>query len=698
MKFCLTGILCFISLLSFAQTQPVDFKTLQAELSIFPKEEKVEGHITVSFQPQVATDSVFLDAKNVSAQLKQSTSSAINLSVTNQKIWFIGDFKAHKTYTVSFTYSVTHPKKSLYFVGWNNGSDYPQVWSQGQGHYTSYWLPSLDDKTDKITFDLTYKVPQGFTAISNGELISSKSKGNHMVWHYKMQHPMSSYLVALTVGNFKKDIRFSSQGTPIELYYLPKDSTKVEPTYRYSTRIFDFLEQEIGVAYPWKNYKQIPVRDFLYAGMENTTATIFAENLMTDSIGFIDRNYISVNAHELAHQWFGDYITETDSRSHWLQEGFATYYALLAEREIFGDDYFYFKLFESAQQLKARSDKGQGEALTNPKANSLTFYQKGAWALVVLRQKLGDAIFKKGIQSYLNAYAYQNVSTADFIAVMEDVSQKDLTEFVNNWLNQSAFQAQQALGLLKTSPFIKKFMTLKALQTYPLSDKNELFSDYLSFPVNVYLGQEVVHQLATAPVSSTRLVLYKKAFNSNNTLVRQAIAESLQEIPLALKTEFEQLLNDPSYLTQELALMTLWKNFPNERSKYLNQLQHTQGFYNKNMRLLWLTLSLVTPDYHSAQKSDYYRELSQYTLPKYDYTIRQNAFAHLYQIASFTPQNYKDLLEACTHPVWQFRSFAKQLLAALVKDAQQKTALEALLPTLNSKQQQILQSALQPKK
>ena len=87
---------------------------------------------------------------------------------------------------------------------------------------------------------------------------------------------------------------------------------------------------------------------------------------------------MSVNGHELAHQWFGDYVTATSGTHHWLQEGFATYYALLAERKVFGDDYYYWQLYKSAEELKALSDKGKGERLLDPKASSLTFYQKGA--------------------------------------------------------------------------------------------------------------------------------------------------------------------------------------------------------------------------------------------------------------------------------------------------------------------------------
>ena len=150
---------------------------------------------------------------------------------------------------------------------------------------------------------------------------------------------MSSYLVMLAFGNFVKQEAKSKSGTSLEFYLDKNDVSKFEPTFRYSAALFDYLEQEIGVKYPWGIYRQVPVRDFLYAGMENTTSTIFSQDFVVDSIGFNDKNYINVNAHELAHQWFGDLITAQSSKHHWLQEGFATYYALLAEKEIFGDDF-----------------------------------------------------------------------------------------------------------------------------------------------------------------------------------------------------------------------------------------------------------------------------------------------------------------------------------------------------------------------
>ncbi len=686
----LLGLLCWINSTA-QQTEFADFKSIKATIHLLPKTQSVKGQLRLSFAIKQNTDSVYIDARDMSVKTLKNP-AGLHLSNTGQKIWLTHPFKAGKTYHIQLAYQV-QPKQSLYFVGWDNaGSN--QIWSQGQGKKTSYWLPSIDDYRDKITFDLTFIAPKDYTVVSNGKLVKHRLAEGRESWKFQMDHPMSSYLVAVAIGHYQKKKLNSSSGVPLYLFYESRFADRVEWTYRYAKEIFDFLEQEIGFPYPWLNYKMIPVRNFLYAGMENTTATIFAESLMTDSIGFIDHNFVNVNAHELAHQWFGDLITQKTDREHWLQEGFATYYALLAERKIFGDEYYYYKLFKSAEKLKALSDKGKGEALTDPKASSLTYYQKGAWALHILREKIGSQAFKKGMQSYLKKYQYQWVTTVDFIAEMEQSSGQDLSTYVHDWIRQTAFQGKQALLSLRKSKFMEQYLDLAALRRLPLKEKYHRLSEALAFPVNPYLGQEAVHQLSMEPTSAQRLSLLKKAFATNNTLVRQAIATSLQEIPNSLKNEYESLLRDPSYLTQEKALFNLWQNFPDDREKYLDQLDHTRGFYNKNIRMMWLTLALVTHSYHPDKNQTYYRELSGYTRPAYDYSIRQNAFGHLYQINSFTSQNYKDLLQACTSKIWRFKKFSKQLLNQLIKEEKHRKELQVIRPLLSDPQKKILDNIL----
>src|SRR5690606_22448114 len=198
--------------------------------------------------------------------------------------------------------------------------------------------------------------------------------------------------------------------------------------------IFDFLEREIGVAYPWQGYRQVPVQDFLYAGMENTGCTFFSNQYMVDGTAFVDKNYVNVNAHEMAHQWFGNLVTEKSGEHHWLHEGFATYFAYLAEREIFGEEHFHWHMLETAEALWNFSQEGEGEALGNPNAGSLTFYEKGAWALAILHERVGDAHFKKGIGNYLEKYAFRNVEISDFLGEIEKVSGQDLGNFAKDWL------------------------------------------------------------------------------------------------------------------------------------------------------------------------------------------------------------------------------------------------------------------------
>ncbi len=685
---------CFAVLIQSLQAQQldkVDFLELNAALEIFPEKELVKGNVEVNFKILKVTDSIYLDAKNMQTELQKSTSFDAVLKATKDKIWVVGDFQKNKTYTLNFDYSV-QPKQTMYFLGWNSGGS-KQVWTQGQGKYTSHWLPSIDDVNDKLIFSIDYKIPKNLELAANGKLVETLVTDKKKVWRYQMKKPMSSYLVAMAFGNYLFKKLEAKNGTPLQLYYEPKDSLKVEPTYRYTQEIFNFLEEEIGVDYPWQNHKQVPVRDFLYAGMENTGLTIFSESFVTDSIGFIDRNYVNVNAHELAHQWFGNLVTEVSPTHHWLQEGFATYYALLAEREIFGNDYFYFKLYQSAEQLRALSESGKGEALLNPKASSLTFYQKGAWALHILKEKIGEEAFTEAIRAYLKKYAYKNVTTDNFFTEVEKVTQTDLTEFKKDWLLQSAFQAREVLESLKKSAFMRNYLDLAALRSKPLDQKRAELQIALSFPVNDYLGQEAVYQLAAENTADV-INLYKKAFASKNILVRQAIALRLDEIPKSLQTEYESLLDDASYLTKEKALFNLWKNFPRKRQEYLDKMRGIEGFRNKNIELLWLTLNLVTPDYEPAKQQDYYSKLTGYTAPKYDYAVRENAFGYLYQINLFSVKNYKDLLQGTTHEVWRFRKFCRELLKQLLTEKQHREKILALVNDLPSKQQTYLEKQL----
>ena len=117
-----------------------------------------------------------------------------------------------------------------------------QVWTQGQGKYTSSWLPSIDDVNDKIEFDLSISFHKNYEVIANGKNINKESTNDTLVkWDYDMNKPMSSYLLAFAIGKYNKKIEYSQSGIPLEMYYYPKDEVKFNSTYRYSKKIFDFF-------------------------------------------------------------------------------------------------------------------------------------------------------------------------------------------------------------------------------------------------------------------------------------------------------------------------------------------------------------------------------------------------------------------------------------------------------------------------
>lgn len=650
----------FYSFIFSQQTEIVDFKAASADLLIDPQKKFVSGSVVYSFDVLKSVDSIFIDSRNLSYKSLLLNDKEITYSTKDDKLWLIHEFEPSKNNVLRIDYEC-FPKKAMYFVGWDNEAK-DQIWTQGQGKYTSNWLPSFDDVNEKIEFDLNISFEKEFEVIANGSLKHKEVSEDIITWYYDMKQPMSSYLVALAIGKYDKKLEYSKSGIPLEMYFYPEDSLKVEPTYRYTKEMFDFLEKEIGLAYPWQNYKLIPVHDFLYAGMENTSATIFSDAYMIDETAFIDKNFVNVNAHELAHQWFGDLVTARSGAHHWLQEGFATYYALLAEREVFGEDYYYWKLFEYAQELLEQDKAGESTSLLDSKSSSTTFYKKGAWALHILREQIGEKAFKKAVKRYLKKHQFKNVSTMDLLKEIQDESGQDMTYFISTWLDDKTFPKDQAYRSLENNEFamsmiqITKFDTNKDI-TKLLSKCDEVLHSDSFYP----LQQELFSRIKNID-SPEAIQLYNRAFRSNNIKKRQAIAQNLKDIPLELKQDYESLLNDKSYTTIEAALFNLWNNYPQDQEIYLEKTKNITGFSDKNIRTLWLTLAILTDSDSVGDPEQFLEELIGYTSPDHSFEVRTNAFRYLRWIRSCDDMCMENLKDATNHHNWRFKQFAKQLM------------------------------------
>ncbi|KDN53815.1 M1 family metallopeptidase [Flavobacterium seoulense] len=672
----------FISSFVFSQqTKTVDFTSVNARLSLDANEKSVAGSVNYAFEILSPTDTLKIDAQNMqfsNVKLNQSNVQYLN---SGKQLLIVYPFQKGKNELV-FDYTAA-PKHALYFINSASLEDL-QIWTQGQGRYTSNWFPSFDDVNEKLIFNLEIAFDSNYQVVSNGVLKQKNNSDNKTIWSYQMEKPMSSYLLMLAIGKFEKQAQFSKSKVPLELYFENKDQPRFEPTYRYSARIFNFLEKEIDVKYPWKIYKQVPVRDFLYAGMENTSATLFATRYVVDSIGFQDRNYTNVDAHELAHQWFGDLITAASGKHHWLQEGFATYYALLAEKSIYGEDYFYSKMYESIQQIKYAS-RTDTIPILNEKASSLSYYQKGAWALFALHQGIGDKKFKKIIKNYLKKYAYKNVTTEDFFAEIKKVTDFDTDSFSKEWLESTVINTQKVNALLVKNKITKIMLELDKIKSKPLAEKRGFFKLILMSDAHYAAKEMVVNQLKNETFEAKKEFL-DLVIESKNIPVRQALAYSLPKIPEEFRVDYETLLDDDSYQTKEVALLYLWRNFPNQRLNYLEKSKDWIGFNDYNLKTLWLSLVLMTPEY-SANKQDIITELINYSSEKYEATTRQNALEKLIGFKIINDAILVNLVKATTHHMWQFSKFGRDNIRTLLKNQENKASFLRILPNLNEKEQ-----------
>ena len=685
-------LLFLFPFLGSAQHQnKVDFTHGEIMIGVFPHTKEIKGHVTYTLNAREPIDSVFLDAQKMNFEAVKIDGKKVKFSNTGKRLTLFKKLKKGKSYTLFIAYAAK-PKQTVYFSGWNdNIKGNEQIWTQGQGKYTSHWLPSFDAMEEKVEFDLAIVIDEDFEVIANGQLMHNrKSLEKTRMWSFDMKKPMSSYLLAFAIGKYKKQELISATGIPIENYYYPLDSLKVEPTYRHTKQIFDFLEAEIGFPYPWQNYKQIPVRDFLYAGMENTTATIFSDGYVIDSTAFVDKNYVNVNAHELAHQWFGNLVTEKDGNHHWLHEGFATYYAQLTEKEIHGDDHYYWKLYSSLMQLQAGVDRGEGQRLTDPKASSLIFYEKGAWALYMLRKQIGDAAFKKGIQSYLETYQFKNATIADFLKVLEMASGQDLSEFKEQWLKNTALPikaAKEQLG--EDSESLAVWFAIEEELQKAQTDALD-YAAYWEKTNSIHLKKHILDTYSGVINQN----LWIKAFASDTIPIRQVISRKMDRITIALKDKYESLLADESYVTVENALFKLWMSYPNEKARYLEETRGMVGLPNKNIRLLWLTLAILTNDFDSRNTQAYFKELGSYTSSTYGWEIRMGAFQYLNQALGLDEDSLRNLVEATNHHSWQFKKFARDLLKELLKDSDYRTRLERLAEELEPEEVHYLKTNL----
>jgi aminopeptidase N len=346
---------------------------------------------------------------------------------------------------LSVSYRAT-PRRGLYFI--EPDEHYPskprQVWSQCQEEDARHWFPCHDSPHVKMTTEIVAHVPNGWYALSNGVLVSNdRPSSGDFTFAWKMDEPHPSYLVTLVAGEFAElSATVTVQGREMPVTYLVPKGREADGwrTFGRTPEMIKHFGEVTGVPYPWGKYAQVVVADFIFGGMENTTATTMYEHILLDERAVIDISSDDLVAHELAHQWFGDYVTCRTWYEGWLNEGFATFFEHIWREKFLGrDEYDYgLKADLDAYLAEARGRYRRPIVCQDYDAPLDLFdrhlYEKGGLVLHALRAELGDALFWRGIRSYIQRHARGVVETRDLQRAMEEVSGRSLGRFFEQWL------------------------------------------------------------------------------------------------------------------------------------------------------------------------------------------------------------------------------------------------------------------------
>jgi aminopeptidase N len=346
--------------------------------------------------------------------------------------------------TFSIGYALSKPRHGLFFI--HPTQAHPEyirhAWTQSQDENARYWFPCLDYPHEKQRTSTTVVVPRGSFALANGALVERRDEGEKTIFRYEQDVPHSTYLMTMVVGPFVEIEQRSAgaRNVPVFYYVLPGREADGERSFGNTPRMIELFEERTGTPYPYERYSQIAVTNFIFGGMENTSATTQTDRTLHDETAHLDFSSDPLVSHELAHQWFGDLLTCRDWSQAWLNEGFATFFEFVWREADLGHDEYLYDVFEStAAYFDEDSDRYRRPIVCNRYRDPIEIfdrhlYQKGAAVLHMLRGELGDARFWRAIRHYVERNAQRSVETIDLIRAIEESTGRNMRAYFDQWV------------------------------------------------------------------------------------------------------------------------------------------------------------------------------------------------------------------------------------------------------------------------
>jgi aminopeptidase N len=468
------------------------------EVSFDEPQRKVIGRVSTTLVPfpsdlrKVVFDAEEMDIQRVS--LSNGTPLAFSVGPKTITIFLDRPYTYRDTITLTTDYTCK-PHRGLFFIQPDSSySGTPwQIWTQGEDMDNHFWFPCYDFPNDRATSEIIATVRPSYTVLSNGKLlnVTEDRKNKTKTFHWKLEKPHVSYLIMMAIGEYAV-IRDSVGRLPLEYYVYPQQIDDARICFQSTPDIMRFFNKTIGVAYPWEKYSQALIRNFTAGGMENTSACSLLDHAAVfDARQRVDESPVSLIAHELAHQWWGDLVTCKDWRHLWLNESFASYFDPLYHEYKLGPDEFHYTMYED-QQAGINSDKTLGrKPIVSVGSYGSNLYPRGASVLHMLRFLLGDSLFFRSLTHYITKHQYGVVETNDLKVAIEETTGQNLYWFFDQWVYKAGYPVFAVSSEWDDS---SKSVRLHVEQTQKLDSLTGVFRT----PVDVEVtagSQSVVHRV-----------------------------------------------------------------------------------------------------------------------------------------------------------------------------------------------------------
>lgn len=402
-----------------------------------------------------ASDSVVLDAKGMKIlEVKDAQGlllsyqyDTLQLKIRLQRVYQKEDtLRLTVKYTAmpyafeSVGTEAIHEDRGLYFINTDGAEPYKpvQIWTQGESEASSHWFPTFDKPNFRSTFAITMHVPDTFKSLSNGLLVKSVKEPNGLradTWQQNI--PIPPYLVMMAAGNYHVATE-TWKGKEVS-YYVPQAyAAYAKDIFNHTPEMIGFYSELLGVDFPWDKYSQVIGYDYVSGAMENVSASLFGAFNLKDTRELADDNNDYIVAHELFHQWFGDYVTAESWSNLTLNESFADYGEYLWAEHKYGKvamQHIWCKGLEKYLNQTKWSDpslvrfyyRNEGDMFDR------VSYSKGGLILHYLRQLTGDKAFFEALNLYLRQNALHSAEAHQLRLAFEQVTGKDWTWFFNQW-------------------------------------------------------------------------------------------------------------------------------------------------------------------------------------------------------------------------------------------------------------------------